>query len=225
MARVTFDSYADYAPRSASVINTAWTAVQTQSTNVNAENVADGGLDQRNIASGAATDGRDKVSYDGWETFAVAAAYPVWNDLTFTTGPTPISINNGGAGWAVGAGVGQVRLRFSAAFEFDEGARAFVDSPYVYWRLSFVDNTGTITPAAITSRHNANTQVCGNTGVVAADGGLRYVRDTVAWAYLIPNTGGRTSITSIKVQYALSVINNVRIGEVTLAALRFVKPS
>lgn len=225
MARVSFDSYADYAPRNATVINAAWTAFQTQSTNVDAENFADGGLDQRNIAQGAATDGRDYVANEAFETFAVAAAHPTWNDLTFTTGPNPISLSNGGSGWLVGAGVGQVRVRFTAAFSFDEGARSFVDSPEVYFRLSFLTNTGTVTPSSAVVSHQVYTEVCGDTGVAAADGGLRYQRGAVAFTYLIPNVVGRTSITSIKVQYALSVINNLTIGEVALTALRFLKPA
>lgn len=227
MARVTLTTYADYAARNASVINAMWTAFQTQSTNIDAENVRDEGLDQRNIAASSAVDGFDIKGYTGnTETFSSGGAYPTWSDLTFTTPATAMSINNGGSGWAVGTGVGQVWVRFSAEFSFDLGARTtdFQFSP-VWWRLVYVDNTGTITPSVMTAQHGLWSTV--SIGTTAPNADLRYMRGRTAFCYLIPNAGGRTSVSSIKVQWAIETAGaaNVTFGHCELTAKRYVKPS
>lgn len=225
MARVTFTGFqGEYAARNATAINAVWSAFQTQSTNVDEENIADGGIDQRNIVAGTATDGYEIKSYSGVDevfTFGPWVAFPTYNDIVFTAGPVTMNLTNGGAGWAVGAGVGQVRVRFCANFQIDLGGRVAVTTDTIRFRLRYTTNLGNVTPSLVQTQHVAYTEVAG--APVGAPSDLNFFRDAVSWVYLIPLGGGVTSISDIRVQATTDAPTSLTIGRCSLSAVRFLK--
>lgn len=223
MARVSYSGIADYSARTATKINGIWTPFQTQSTNIDDKNVRDEGLVARNIVAASAVDGFDIKSYAGAaETFTPAAAFPTWTNLVFTAPATTMSIDNGGAGWDVGTGVGYLRVRFCTEFGFDQGARAAGTSPTVYFRLSFSTNAGTVTPATATALHRCSYDVS-NGYATGTNGYNRWFREHDALIHLVTGSGGVTHVNSVKVQWASSAFGaaNHQIGHCSIQAVRF----
>ena len=226
MARVEFNSYAEGDPRDATVINSIWTAFQTQSTSVGAENVRDEGLDDRVLAAGAVTDGFDAAIYGtsggGWANFSNTAY------ATMVLGATTMTITNSGAGWAF-AGNAEIRVRASVAFRYTYATNAdpAQNSP-IHFRLQYVTNLGASTPTDDTElvyQHDRQVaRVPDDPGPGA--GSAIYTTDYYGYytmTYRIVG-GGATTLNSISLQTYIQVAQTYQCEQAILQAIRFVRP-
>lgn len=142
MSTVDFTGITETAPRGAAAVNAIFQAFVTAASAVDYTNFADEGLDERNVATGEVTDGRDSVEYTG------GGAAPTLGDtagayLTFAPAATNHILLNtpgGGNGWAVGQNIGYVRCVFGA-----ELFHAYVAaiSPELHFKIQYqIDASG-----------------------------------------------------------------------------------
>lgn len=143
MSQVTYDAITDYAPRTATSMDDILQAFETASTALTRANFADEGLDERNLAADTITDGRVEITYNGGLANApVNAGFLVINTaygINIGGVPTSFSSTNGGAGWAVGQGIGSLRVVFGGymRYAWPAGAPAGTLSPTITVLLQY----------------------------------------------------------------------------------------
>lgn len=155
MAQIVYTGIKDYDARSAAGMNTILGKFETQSTNIDASNFRDEGLDERVLDENVVTDDYDITSYEAQpETFANTLAAKI----TFTsypgtkngvaTSPCPIEIDNGGDGWTLRENE-TLRIRFGTEFRIamPKGV-GYPDreTPELTFELFYTNSVGTETP-------------------------------------------------------------------------------
>lgn len=212
MAHVTYTDIDDGATRSVAALNTFLASYQTQSTNVSAENWLDEGIDERNCASGVATDGWDRDQYDGGIIGApiIAGAF-----ATLVLGATTFQLDNGGLGWTVGQGYGVVRVRFKTVFEFAYGA---TPSETLSVRLVYQEDGGAVTVVPNSTRTFQARQA------VAIGVTVPEFRGNMKYAFLAPYTADAASHTLnlVRVQIQTGAAGYY-FGNTTFQAVRFTR--
>lgn len=141
MSQVSYDAITDYAARTATTMDDILRAFETTSTAITSANVADEGLDERNLAADTVTDGRVSVTYNGGLANAPnALGFLVINTkylLNIGGGPTSFSSTNGGSGWFVGQDIGVLRAVFGCYWRYTYPAAAGGISPIITVSLQY----------------------------------------------------------------------------------------
>lgn len=212
MAHVTFTDIDDAAVRSVTAPNTFLSSYQTQSTNVTAANLADEGLEERNLASGVATDGWARTEYDAGFTGApiISAAFG-----TLTIGAVSFNLTSGG-GWTVGQGYGVVRVRFKTIFRYAYGA---TPSQTLSIRLVYQEDGGATTVVPNSLRLHQGQQT-----VAAGPNNVANFEDNMKFAFLVPYTadGAAHTLNFVRVQIQTGAAGYY-FSNTTFQAVRFVK--
>lgn len=217
MGVVTYTALDDYAPRGASTVNAILNAFVTQSTNIQASNLRDEGLDERVLAASVATDGYSYVES--------VTRYLVINAAAFgaLTLDSAIELTNGGAGWSVGQNIGAVRVRFATEWHCAIPGGAPAKSALLQFRISYKIDGGAY--AAVPKSVRA---FYGNNDVFQHAGpAIDYVAeyyDNFKYAFVIPFPLDNAAHTLNGVRIDIHTAGvNASIGATTFTAMRFVK--
>lgn len=215
MAVVSYVGLTDYAARSATTVNTMFSAFATQSTNINGINFRDEGLDEGSVSAGVATDGFcyvESVTRPGVPV--TTAAYAT---LTLDSA---IELTNTGAGWAIGPGVGAVRVRFSTEWS----TLVFVAnrSQTLYFHMVYQIDGGAITDVAKSVRAFWTNDIVGHNSL-AVPYAVTASRDNFKYTMLISSPDGAAHTLNLVRMEVFT--NNVlfTIGATTMTAMRLVK--
>lgn len=215
MAVVSYTAITENAARGVTDINTAWTSFQTQSTNVTGANFRDEGLDELVLANDSATSGFDSV-YEDTPANVATAAYTI---LTFSG--TTFTLDNGGAGWTVGEGIADVRIRFATQWEYTFGTSP---TPFLLFRVAYIIDGGALTGITNSIRSFQGVQDVAWDQTTSADINVAVWRDNFKYAWLLPYPadGASHTLNSVSIEI-LTNTATFSIGPTVLTAMRFLK--
>lgn len=226
MSHVEYTGVTDTQARGAAAVNAIFQAFVTASSAVDYTNIADEGLDNRNVATGEVTDGRDSVEYTGGGATPVLGDTAIPTYLVFAPAATSHILTNtpgGGTGWSVGENVGTVRCTFGAEWS---RAHTGATSPTLRFQLQYqIDSSGVWVDVPKSNRFFIGTaQIAVNTAGAILDANwydsFRYTFDIP-----FPLDGAAHTIDKIQVVAADSVAphNTISFKHTFFRAKRFIK--
>lgn len=215
MAQINYTVIEDNAVRSVAAPNNFITAYNTASTTLTGPNFANEGLDERSLAANIVTDGRDDEVYDGATVAGIASAGVY---TTLVIGAKTFSLNNGGAGWTVGLGVGAVRIRFQASFFWTYTASPQTSETFSF-RIGYQMDGAAFTSIAnsVRSFQSQDEQASGVFG--------NYYFENFKFGWIMPYTtdGASHTMNAVRIEYQTSGAVGYSFSRATLQAVRFIR--